>query len=78
MATESTLATDEVSDLSLARFSPLASLERYDGARRTISDPSSGDWEAFRFIFTRYYKGQALPLRVVRDIMARQYGFIAT
>jgi Clr5 domain len=43
-----------------------------------IANPTSSDWETYRPIFTYYYKGKGLPLRAVRNIMARQYGFIAT
>lgn len=51
------------------------------GGHRTISNPTSDDWDRLRAVFTHYYrnyKGKGLPLRAVRIIMARKYGFTAT
>ncbi len=40
--------------------------------------PSRQDWENNRAVITRHYMTEDLPLRVVRRIMACQYGFFAT
>ena len=82
MVTESTLGLSEDRLLSPIRLTPTAgeriSVEGGYGGRRIITRPTPDDWEAFRPIFTYYYKVKNLPLPAVRRIMARQYSFVAT
>jgi Clr5 domain len=83
MAINSTVSTGEDQTSALVPYSP-SSYEKtiiqpveYI-THRTVPSPTPYDWEAIRPVFTYYYINRNLPLRAVRNILDRQYGFNAT
>jgi Clr5 domain len=80
--TDSTLARAIYPGLTLMQISMAAPEEDGNGSRSTsTSKPSPKDWNRLKAEFTFYYMAynkKGLPLREVRAILARKYGFIAS
>jgi Clr5 domain len=79
---ESALATKEVASASLVKPSPTrlgdtTSVGNGNDRYRRTRNPTPGDWEALRPIFSYYYKDKQMTLRAVSSMMKRQYGFVA-
>jgi Clr5 domain len=79
---ESALAAKEVGNASLVKPSPTrlggtTSVGYVNDRHRRIRNPTRGDWEALRPIFSYHYKDKQKTLRAVSSMMKRQYGFIA-
>jgi hypothetical protein len=71
----SEVSTDEDCNMYLRRLSEGIS----EGTVFAVGHgrPSREQWEACRPFFTLYYKTKGQPLRLVRSILANEYGFHA-
>jgi len=59
-------------------ISPSSVAPYLPGTRDSRGKPTNEDWEHHRMIFEQLYSAECRPLKEVREVMERDYGFFGT